>query len=90
MKIISLSELDNYMKKGALLIDVRLPSDYIKNHINGAINMPYNNILTMIKSYSKDKILILYCDHGVQSSRVGRMLLSLGFTNVNILRKDSI
>ncbi len=87
MKFISMNELEKYMSKGGLLIDVRLPGDYFKEHLNGAINMPYNNILTMIKSYPKDKCLILYCDRGIQSSRVGRMLISLGFTNVNILNK---
>lgn len=87
MKNISMNELSNYKSSNSLLIDVRLPSAYSKEHLDGAINMPANNILTMLRNYPKDTPLILYCDHGNQSSRVGRILTSLGYTNIYILLK---
>ena len=77
-----LSTIDN-----PLLIDVRLPSVYINNHINNFINIPANNILTIVGKYSKSKNIVLYCEHGYQSNRAGRMLKSLGYTNIFILKK---
>ena len=85
MKSISMEELSKYMGSGALLIDVRLPGDYALDHLAGAINMPANNALSMLKSYSKDTIIILYCDYGHQSSRIGRLLVGLNYTNVYVL-----
>ncbi len=87
MDTIEMDELPKYMSTNALLIDVRLPSDYMLSHLDGAINMPYTNILSMIKNYPKDTSIILYCDYGHQSKRVGRMLTSLGFTNVYNLKR---
>ena len=82
MEDIRYSELD----KKSLLIDVRLPSDYVKGHLEGAINMPYNNVLTMLKNYPKNTEIVLYCDYGTQSSRIGRMLKGLWYTNIKILK----
>lgn len=86
MNSIGLNELPKYMNNNALLIDVRLPNEYNKNHLSGAINMPYTNILSMLRVYPKDKTIILYCSHGRQSERVGRMLVSLGYTNIYNLK----
>ncbi len=67
-----------------LLIDVRLPSEYTKGHLNGYINMPYNNILTTIKNYPKNTDITLYCSHGQLSTKVYYLLKSMGYTNVKI------
>ena len=85
MKEIRIENLNNYLTSNSLLIDVRLPSDYVKGHLKDSINMPYTNILTMLKNYPKNTTLILYCNHGHQSSRVGRMLSGLGYNNIYIL-----
>ena len=87
MKNISINELNKYKDNNTLLIDVRMPMEYMANHLNGAINMPYTNVLSMLRSYSKDTKIILYCDRGINSTRVGKILESLGYTNVYILIK---
>ncbi len=89
MKNIDLDELPKYMSANALLVDVRLPSEYVKNHLKGAINMPYTNVLSMLKNYPKDTPIIVYCSLGHQSKRVGNMLVSLGYTNVYNLNNVS-
>lgn len=87
MNIISINDLNKYKSNKSLLIDVRLPSSYLKEHIEGAISMPINNILTMLKNYPKDIPLILYCDHGNLSNKAGRLLKTMGYTNIYILLK---
>ena len=85
MKNISINEINNI--DNPLLIDVRIPSEYIKNHFNNFINIPVSNILTIVSKYPKSTNIVLYCEYGHQSSRAGRMLSSLGYTNIFILRK---
>lgn len=87
MKNISMNDLNKYKSSNSLLIDVRLPNAYLKDHIDGAINMPISNILTMLRNYPKNTPLILYCDHGNLSNRAGRLLSSIGYTNIYILLK---
>lgn len=87
MKYITRSELFDYINKNAVLIDVRNPNEYDINHINSSINIPVTNILSGIKRYSKDKIIILYCDQGKRSIMAARLLDSIGYKNLYILKK---
>ena len=85
MKDISINDLTKI--DNPLLIDVRIPSEYIKSHLNKFINIPANNILTIVGKYPKNSNIVLYCDFGHQSNRAGRMLKSIGYTNIFILKK---
>lgn len=51
------------MEKGdAFFIDTRNAEAYRKEHIRGAINMPYGDAKSPIDQLPKDKLLIAYCD----------------------------
>lgn len=89
MKNIELDELPKYMSPNTLLVDVRLPGDYMQGHLDGAINMPYTNVLSMLKNYPKNTPIILYCTKGYHSTIVGNMLISLGYSNVCNLKNIS-
>lgn len=82
MKNISITDLPKYMDNQTLLVDVRVPLEYQKKHLKGAINMPYHNTLSMLKSYPKDTKIILYCDKGYYSKRIANLLTGLGYTFV--------
>lgn len=83
MKYISFNDLYKY--KSSLLIDVRIPSEYMINHFDNFINIPVNNILTIVGKYPKNTSIVLYCKHGNQSKRAASMLNSLGYNNIFIL-----
>ena len=85
MKYITKDELSNY--NNALIIDVRMPNEYNTGHINNSINIPVTNILSGIKKYNKDKKIILYCDHGKRRLMAYRLLDSIGYKNLYILKK---
>lgn len=85
--LITLEEAYNYIQKGALLIDVRDKIEYDQGHMNGAINIPYMNVLTGIKMYSKDKVIILYCSTGKRSKIAHNLLKGFGYNNVYDLGK---
>lgn len=84
---ITLEEAHNYIQNGALLIDVRDKTEYDKGHMNNAINIPYMNILTGIKNYSKDRVIILYCSTGKRSKVALNLLKGFGYNNVYNLGK---
>ena len=85
MKYIKLEDIKNI--DNPLLVDVRIPSEYNNSHINNFINIPSSNILTILGKYPKNTNIVLYCTHGYQSSISARMLNSIGYNNLYILKK---
>ena len=77
-------ELDNYIKMGATIIDVRSPQEYREGHINGAINLPEYNIRRNVQNILTDKnqLIILYCSVGERSKMAQNKLKRFGYTNV--------
>ena len=82
MQNIYLNDLDNLLNKGAILIDVREYHEYLKKHLDHAINIPLNNILTILDKYKKDSILIFYCKTGTRSKKACEIIFKLGYKNI--------
>ncbi len=79
-------------KKGSL-IDVRTKEEYLRGHIPGAVNIPYDEMkkrMGEIRQLATDgesgerKELILYCDRGNTSLLAARDLYRLGFAVKNV------
>ncbi|PWV37868.1 MAG: rhodanese-like domain-containing protein [Desulfurococcaceae archaeon] len=49
------------LKQGAVIIDVREPKSYAKEHISGAINIPASEIEKRVTELPANKPLIVYC-----------------------------
>ena len=65
------------------VVDSRSERAFRKEHIKGAINLPYSLINEqLVKSFDKSKTYITYCDgHGCNASTKGALKLSeLGFS----------
>ncbi len=69
---------------GATLVDVRTPEEYAAKHIDGAINVPVDDLATHDFG-GKDKSIVVYCTHGQRSDHAGETLKSDGYTNVHVL-----
>lgn len=84
--------LNAHIKNGDLVIDLRNKDEYIKNHINGVINIKYENILSTIKNYTNDKNkkIFLFCSNGIKSKIAYNLLTSFGYTNVVNLGKINL
>ena len=74
----------NYLKQGALVIDVRSTGEFNSGHLARAINLPLDEIETAVPARVKDKsqALLLHCASGLRSGLAARKLKSLGYTNV--------
>lgn len=67
------------------LVDVRMPSDFAKGHIQGARNVPQGEIGTGV--WPRDHHVIVYCteDPCPMSDRAADRLAGLGYPKVSIL-----
>jgi phage shock protein E len=70
--------------EGALLIDVRTLSEFKQAHIEGAGNIPFDQIEKRVAELGDDKNrpVVVYCRSGRRSSIARKTLQKLGFTDV--------
>lgn len=79
---ISKREAEFKVLAGAVWADARLPSEYKYDHINGAINLPLNEIRQLVSTLDKSKEYVLYCQTGRRSSTAAFILAQCGFKAV--------
>jgi rhodanese-related sulfurtransferase len=67
-----------------VLVDIRAPESFVKEHIIGAINVPLENISRWTseaaKSISDELIIYLYSEDGTESDRAAKMLRTKGYS----------
>lgn len=69
-----------------IIIDIRSSQNYNNNHIEGAINIPSQELLVHPEKYLvKDKKYFIYCQKGVTSVKVCNILYKKGYMAVNII-----
>lgn len=61
-----------------LIIDVRTREEYDQDHLNNALNIPYDEINELI-DIDKDTILFVYCQSGTRSKIAAQNLSALGY-----------
>ena len=72
----------------SVIVDVNKADDFASSHIPNAINSPLENISESDSKLlkHKDSTVILVCQTGSRSTKAATKLVSLGFSNVHILR----
>ena len=77
-------DAQGYLNKGALVIDVRSSSEFNAGHLSTAINIPLDEIDTVLPRQVKDKnqVLLLHCQSGMRSGIAAKKLKGMGYTNV--------
>jgi len=81
---ISSKEAGEYLRNGAMLIDVRSVNEFDSGHILQAYNMPLDRVDVLVPSAVKDKnkVLLLHCSTGVRSGLAKKKLEEMGYKNV--------
>ena len=76
--------LRSKMEQGALIIDVRTPSEYMSGHVRGAINIPHTEIKQNLDKIGSDKSqsIVVYCGKGGRAQTAKMHLEDEGYTNV--------
>ena len=69
-----------------LFVDVRDPDSYITEHIPGAIHVHDGNVEEFVKTTDKQKPVIVYCFHGINSVGGAAYFIAQGFKTVHSLQ----
>lgn len=70
---------------GALLVDVREPMEYAREHIPGAALVPLAKLSGETLTAAAGKILIFHCQSGNRTANAGDRLLACGAPDVAVL-----
>src|SRR5687767_10617530 len=74
------TQAHRWVQDGALLVDVRTPGEFSGGHIDGAVNIPIEDLEKHTDRLSdKSRPVVVYCTSGVRSARVARALRELGY-----------
>jgi rhodanese-related sulfurtransferase len=68
------------------VIDARDKDQFVREHIPGAVNIEWRQVLAQRASLPKDKPILIYCNQGTLSAQAGFALRVAGFDNVRILQ----
>ncbi|CEM10737.1 unnamed protein product [Vitrella brassicaformis CCMP3155] len=83
-------------EKGAVLLDVRTPSEYQRGSAPGALNMPMPVLVSTLNAHQpvaaasggplidKDTEIVVFCWEGVRSSMATKALQQAGYNNVKL------
>jgi len=71
------------VKSGAKLVDVRTPGEFSAGHIDGAVNVPLQELGARLRHLGpKDKPVVLYCASGTRSAMAKSVLTQAGYQQV--------
>ena len=75
-------------REKGLVIDVCSAEEFAASHINGAVNVPLDQLETKLPAVAKNKStpLILVCAAGARSKRAQAMAQKLGYEKVHSLQ----
>jgi len=71
--------------KPQVIVDVRSPEEFAAGHIEGAINVPLEQVaqgVPAIKGVGKDSTILLYCRSGRRSGIATETLAKQGYSHV--------
>ena len=76
--------IQEFLEKGAIIIDVRSPGEFSGGHIKGSKNIPLNEINAKINEIKKlNKPVIACCASGMRSSQATSILKQNGIDAIN-------
>ena len=76
--------IEEYLKDGAIVIDVRTTEEYRGGHVNGSKNIVLNTIPTKIKEIkAMNKKVIAVCRSGARSGQATSFLKQQGIDVIN-------
>jgi NADPH-dependent 2,4-dienoyl-CoA reductase/sulfur reductase-like enzyme/peroxiredoxin family protein/rhodanese-related sulfurtransferase/TusA-related sulfurtransferase len=82
VKVISVEEFLSLDRESIFILDVRTKDEYDLGHIEGAVNIPVDEIRQNLDKIPRDKKIIVYCSVGLRGYVACRVLYQNGFNEV--------
>lgn len=74
--------LDQLVKNGAVILDVRTEKEFEMGHIEGSVNISLGTIRERYTELDPKKVYITVCSHGLRSVKAEKILKERGFKKV--------
>ncbi len=77
-------EAAEYVKDGAIIVDVRSPEEFSSGHLSQAFNMPLDGIEGTLPNKIKDRsqVILVHCQTGLRSKKAKDRLNQIGYKQV--------
>lgn len=76
------SQLNQAVKEGAYLVDVRSTAEFSGGSVHGAVNIPLDSLPNQLTKFKGKKSIVVFCRSGNRSSMAKGILEKKGFQNV--------
>lgn len=73
------------IRNDAFIIDARQASDYAEHHIPGAVHIDWRFIMSELDQIPEDRLIVVYCDTGILSSKAHMALRLVGYDQARVL-----
>lgn len=83
VNVIVPEDIDNRDKESSLIVDVRTDLEFNNGSIQGAVNLPVDNLRELTSKLDKNKELLIYCQVGLRGYIAARILTANGFNVKN-------
>jgi CoA-disulfide reductase len=84
MHPMTFEDLESYDMDNAVLLDVRTEMEFNNGHVEGAVNIPVDDLRERLKELDKSKEIIEYCQVGLRGYIADRILTQNGFKVKNL------
>ena len=84
---VTMEQVRALQQQGARVVDVRTPEEFSTGHLEGALNVPVDELQgrALAELTPKDAPVVVYCRSGKRSARAVEVLKELGFREVHDL-----
>lgn len=79
------AEAKQKQAQGAIMLDVREPSEWREGHIPGAVHIPLGALTARMRELDPSKEVVAVCRSGNRSMSAAKILTSSGFAQVSNL-----
>jgi len=77
-------DIEALLEQGGFLLDVRTAGEFERAHIQGAVNIPIDELRDKLQELPHDRLILAYCLTGVRSYLACRILMQNGFQVRNL------
>lgn len=76
-------DIQEWLDRGATIVDVRSPGEFLGGHLKRSINIPLDTLKSNLGKLDKTKPVITCCASGIRSASAKSILKSNGFEEVH-------
>jgi len=84
-QIIHWDEIQNVDREKVMIVDVRTPMEFALGSIEGAVNIPLDDLRNRLQEIPRDKDVILFCQVGLRGYLAFRILIQNGYQQIRNL-----